>query len=362
MTERSDDRLKPAYLILSDQPAMVEMEIARIKKRAGRKVLEFSFEVFDGQQANAADIVSAANTPPFMSEMRLILIRNVDVLPASEMAAIADYLSDTTSTTCLVMTGKSLSEKADLYRAVSSAGEVIVKNVKRAAIPAMIKKGFQKRGQVPSDALAAYLLSEVGEDLAKLGSEIEKISLYCLGEKVIGLEEAKRVVSRSAETKIFELTDRIGARDIPGSIRALEQLMQTGFERKPKSRGPGGGTSGPPRRPSTAASDFRMVGKEEHAMMILYALANHFRTLLKVKALMEDGADGGLIMRELQIKGTDRTRSFLLDKYRRQCRNFAIEELKRSFELFAGADLALKSTAQPPECVLELLVTSLAAL
>ncbi len=362
MTQRSGDKLKPAYLVLSDQLAMVEMEIARIKKRVGREALDFNFEAFDGLQATGTEIVSAANTPPLMSEMRLILVRNVDVLPAGEMAAIADYLSSPASTACLVMTGRALSEKTDLYRAVSAIGEVIVKKVKRAAIPAMIKKGFQKRGQVASDALVAYLLSEVGEDLSRLGSEIEKISLYCLGEKVIGLEEAKRVVSRSEETRVFELTDRIGARDVPGSLRALEQLLQAGFERKPKSRGSGGEGGGPPGRTSTAASDFKMVGKEEHAIAILYALANHFRNLLKVKALVESGADGGLIVRKLQIKGTDRTKSFLLDKYRRQCGNFAVEELKRAFELFAKADLALKSTAQPPECVLELLVAALAAL
>ena len=361
MTRPVDGQVQPVYLIVSDQPALINLEIEKIKRRMGRATLDFNYDQLDALQVTGLEIISKADTPPFMSDWRLIVVKDVDKLSKGETVHLLDYLKNPFPTTCLVLVGEGVSDKSALYKGVSAVGEIIIRNLERGKIPAMIKKGFHKRGQVASDALVKYLISAVGEDLNRLGNEIEKISLYCQGEKVISLEEARHVVSHADETRIFELTDRIGRRDVLGALRALEQLTQVSFERKPRPKS-ASAVEGRPGWRRTGEAGFRVVSKEEHARLILYLLANHFRALLRAKALLEDGADGHQIIQKLSIKGTDKTKSFLFNKYRQQSQNFAIDELKRATYLFSKADLALKSTGQPPDGVLEMLVVSLTSL
>lgn len=358
MTKAAGVKLKPVYLILGDQPTLVDFEIAKIKKAVGRDALEYNLDQFDAAQISGFQIASAANTPPFMSDHRLVLVRGVDQLLKEDAAALVDYVKNPFPSTCLVMVGETLSEKSALYKAVLSAGEVMVRRAEKDKLPLMVKKAFEKRGQVASNDVIRYLVTAVGEDLTRLGQEIEKVSLYCMDEKVIDLEETKRVVTNTNELKIFELVDRIGMRDKPGALQALEQLLTSGFERKPKSAASESRT----RRRSGSETAFRMVSTEEHIRSVFNLMVSHFRTLLRVRALAESGAGGHEIIAKLAFRGTDRTKNFLLGKYRRQGENFTLDELKRATPLFLKADLALKSTGSSPESVLERLVVSLASL
>lgn len=349
----ASEKLKTAYLILGDDQALVSMEINKIKRKVGKEALEYNYEQIDALESGGATIVAAANTPPFMSDWRFVVTKNVDKLAAAEAGHIVKYLENPSTTTCLVLVGESLAEKGALYKAVAKAGEVIVRRVEKGKVPIMIKTGFQKRGQIASDSVVKLLTQVAGDDMTRLGNEIEKISLYCLDEKVIDLDSARKVVSRSDEARIFELTDRIGARNAQAALKVLEQLMQVGFERK---------------RPSASAyagkkrgEGFRMVGIEEHAHSILHMLAGHFRSLLRAKSLAEAGCNGHEIIEKLGIKGSDSTKSFLLGKFRQQGENFAIEELKDATAHFFEADVALKSSALSPEIILERLVVALAS-
>ncbi|MCL4498777.1 MAG: DNA polymerase III subunit delta [Chloroflexi bacterium] len=353
--------LKPIYLIVGDEPALINLEIAKIKKRVGKAALEFNFDQFSAYQASAEEVIACTNTSPFMADRRLVLFRNVEKLPKEDIVRLASYAANPAGSACLVLLADSLNDRSPLYKAANQSGDVILRKVEMGKIPAMIKKGFEKRGQVVSDAVVKHLVGAVGGDITRLGHEVEKISLYCLDQKVISLDDIRLLVVRSDETRIFELTDRIGMRDLPGAVRVLEQLLQSGFEKKNKPASSGEGGRARRRTSGEAPVEYRMVSTEEHVRWMFRLLVNHFRALLRAKALLEAGAGDAEIAERLGVKGPDRTRAFLVGKYRRQCDNFALGELRDFVNLFMKTDLALKSTGQPPEGLLERLVVALAS-
>ncbi|HZD59702.1 MAG TPA: DNA polymerase III subunit delta, partial [Anaerolineae bacterium] len=73
--------LKPIYLIHGDGK-MIEDALVRLKKRISNQVdLDFNFDQFNGSRVSAAEIIQAANTLPFMSEKRLVIVKEADKLP-----------------------------------------------------------------------------------------------------------------------------------------------------------------------------------------------------------------------------------------------------------------------------------------
>ena len=70
---------KPVYLIYGDQDLLLERALEQLKRSVGELAdLDFNSETFDGENANADEIVAACNTLPFASERRLVVVRNVD--------------------------------------------------------------------------------------------------------------------------------------------------------------------------------------------------------------------------------------------------------------------------------------------
>ncbi|MHB0976388.1 MAG: DNA polymerase III subunit delta [Candidatus Aquicultorales bacterium] len=338
--------LKPAYLVVGED-MLVRQEIDKIKKVLGPEVLELSCDRFDASTASGAEIVAAASTPPFFCEHRLVLVSNIDKLAAAERKVVAAYLGNPSDTACLVMIGASpLGERNEILKATRAAGEVVNRELERGKIPPMVKKAFQNRGQAVGEGVVRLLVESAGDDLEKLKNEIEKVSLYCLNKKIVGEQDVRHVLSPSDETKIFEVTDRICARDIRGALKALDAIVQDGFERRYRGK-------------DAKPGDYRMVSKAEHARSILTLLVNHFRALLRLKSLLQQGAGSEEIVEKLGLKGS--ARNFLIGKYRKQAAAFSLAGLRKAPSIFVGADLDLKSS-RPPELVLERLIVELATL
>lgn len=93
----------------------------------------------------------------------------------------------------------------------------------RRAIPAAAKDIFGKAG-LRLDPRAAILLAErTGGDLLAISQEAKKLSAYgpdgVIDEKII-----QRVVSSASEVSVYPFFDRLGERDLPSALRALDEV------------------------------------------------------------------------------------------------------------------------------------------
>src|SRR5438552_8071413 len=60
-------------------------------------------EVFEGAEVAVDDVVRAASTLPFMTAMRLVVVRRCQALPVKEAEALAAYGRDPNPSTCLLL-------------------------------------------------------------------------------------------------------------------------------------------------------------------------------------------------------------------------------------------------------------------
>ncbi|PIY36985.1 MAG: DNA polymerase III subunit delta, partial [Candidatus Aquicultor secundus] len=69
---------------------MIDEALARLRKRISAQFdLDFNFDQFSGAETNAGKIMQAANTLPFMSDKRLIIVKDVEKLSSEDTSQLA---------------------------------------------------------------------------------------------------------------------------------------------------------------------------------------------------------------------------------------------------------------------------------
>ncbi len=222
--------LKPVYLIHGSEDLLLEQAVTRLKKRlAAVADLDFNLDTFDGETAAADDIVAAANTLPFMSERRLVIVNRADKLSTDHLGTLADYAADPNPETTLVLVAAKMAKNLRVYKAIDKLGGIAeYKAPGKHEYPKTVVGMFAERGRRIGLDAAEVLVRAVGHDLRRIAIEIDKIIAFSGSEETLSREEVEQVVSATAPTSIFAFLDALGSRDARAALRLLAALLADG--------------------------------------------------------------------------------------------------------------------------------------
>lgn len=317
-------KLKPVYLVYGQERLLLEDAVSRLKARlAAQGDLDFNYDVFRGDADRPEAILAAAQTLPFMSEKRLVVVRDVHLMHAEAQKTLAAYVADSSPDTVFVMVAEKMAKNSVLYKAVEKARGTIhqYEAPKKSEYPAWIRGRLAERGKKVTAAAAGRIFEVIGEDLGRLTNEIEKICLYHLDKASLDTEDVDAVLTATTQASIFELTDSLGSRNSRRALRTLENL----------------------------------AGRNEPVPAIYHMVVRHMRMLLATKALLERGVTHtGAIARELK------TIPFVAGKYREQSRNFTAQQLRSTVRDLVDIDFRVKSGRAELRTALEQFVVRIA--
>ena len=222
--------LKPVYLIYGSEELLLERAARRLRDRlAAVADLDFNMETFDGGSASADEIVNAANTMPFMSERRLVIVRDVDKMDSSALETLAAYARDPASFTCLVLIATRIAKNSKLYRAAAANGVAYEYAApRRTGYAAEVVKLLREHGKQISASCAQRVVDLVGRDLRRLDAEAGKLAAYVGEQERITAGDVEQAVSVGATVSVFELTDAVGDRDTLRALTILGRLLDAG--------------------------------------------------------------------------------------------------------------------------------------
>lgn len=316
--------LKQTYLIYGREHMLLEEAVGRLRARlAEQGDLDFNYDVFRGDADEPETIVSAAQTLPFMSERRLVVVRDVHLMPADAQRVLADYVANPSPETCLVLVAEKMTKSSVLYKAVEKAGGTIheYEAPRKSEYPSWIRARLAEHGKSVTPAAAGRIFEVIGEDLGRLQNEIEKLALYYDDKAQLDTDDVDEVLSATTQASIFELTDSLGNRNARKALQTLEKL----------------------------------VGRNEPVTAIYHMVVKHMRMLLATKALVERGVtNSGAIARELRLI------PFVAGKYREQSRNFTDEQLRKIQRQLVDIDFRVKSGRAELRIALEQFVVRIA--
>lgn len=221
--------LKPVYLIFGSEQLLLDRAVRRLRDRLAKVAdLDFNLELFDGDSATADEVTNAANTMPFMSERRLVIVRGVDKMSAADQTALADYAKDPAPYTALVLVAAKVNRGSRLYKAVDALGGASEYPApKRGEYPAEVTKLFAEHGKRASSEAARTLVETVGRDLRRLDSEVDKVVAYVGERSTVDVSDISAVVS-VGDVSVFEFLDAMGSRDTGTALRLLGRLIGAG--------------------------------------------------------------------------------------------------------------------------------------
>lgn len=223
-----DQQLLPAYLVVGEDALKREATMKRLRARlSSMGDLSFNSDSFSGEAASGADIVSACNTLPFASPVRLVEVKKVEALGKADAEAIVTYLSAPSETTVLALVGDKLAKNTRLYKAVAALGKSAVIDCeppKRRELPKLVRSMAQGYGITLTPAAVEKLIDLAGEDTVRLDGELKKISLSHRGGDSVNEHEVASMVGRTAEAKPWEFVDAFSARNVHGCLECLGRM------------------------------------------------------------------------------------------------------------------------------------------
>ena len=311
----------PVYLLLGPEEHLRRRAVDLLRKKVvADEALAFNFSVFEAGSAPMAAAVAAANTFPLGSRHRMVVVTGMETLPAEEAAVLQAYVEGPQSKTVLLLSAAEMDRRSALYRRLSETAAVVeFPKLKAFELERWAEERLRQDGLRISQSAARKLVDLAGADLDTLLQEVDKLALYCDGQKAIPDSAVDTLVRGSRQRSIFELTRAIGKRDRNQAFRILGSLIEAG----------------------------------EAPLYVVNMLARHFRQVLIAREMTRQGRSPGEIATAAQIPG------FLRDEFLNQVRALAPGLAERMYHLLADADRRFKSTGVDERMFLERLIAAL---
>ena len=226
--KKQEAPLLPVYLIVGEDALKRDTVMKRLRARlSSMGDLSFNADEFDGETAQGGDIVTACNTVPFASPVRLVEVRAVDKLKKADAEQLVSYLGSPNGSTVLALVAEKLAKNTRLYKAVAACGKTAVIDcapLKRYELPRTVRSMAVTHGVTLTEGAAVKLVDLVGEDTVHLDSELKKIALAHRGTDAVNEHEIVDMVSRTAEVKPWEFVDAFAARDVRKCLLYLGRM------------------------------------------------------------------------------------------------------------------------------------------
>ena len=281
---------------------------------------------FDGPDYELRLVVDAAQTPPFLTDKRVVIARDVSRFNADELPPVLHYLDDPLDSSELVLAeggeGR-LSKK--LVDGVKAVGTIIATAPPKRAgdRAAWVRDQLRSAGLQLDGRAIQRLVDWLGEEPGRLDGVVGTlVGAYGAGSK-LGESDIEPFLGEAGGVPPWDFTDAIAAGDTTTALTLLGRMIH------------GGG---------------------RHPLQIMATLHSHYGNLAKL-----DGADAHTEQDAMAATGIKS--AYPAKKALQHYRKLGAGPAKRAMELLAEADLDLRGGKDlEAELVMEVLVARLSRL
>ncbi len=310
MTKTNVTELLPAYLVTGTDELKRETVVRRLRDRIAKLGdLSLNSQVFAAESADGTQIVTACNTMPFASPMRLVQVNDADRLKKAEQERIISYLSHPSDTTVLLLVASGVAKNTRLYKAVAALGKTAIIDcapIKRGELPNRVRAMAVGHGIALTESASNALVDLVGENTVALDAALQKIALSHSGTDPVNDNEVSQMVSRTAEVKPWDFVDAFSGRNLKKCL-----LLR-----------------------------MRMDSVTSYALMAM--CVNRVRELMCAQSLAARG-QGGLLAKQLNMP------PWRVRNHMAWARGFTAQELREALLSARNAEAAMKSGTDPEE-------------
>lgn len=306
---------KRFYLLFGEEEFLKQSYKKRLRQAvAGDDTMNYNY--FEGKGLDVQELISLANTMPFFSDRRLILVEDSGCFKAAS-DELVEALPEIPDTTCMVFVESAVDKRNRLYKKVKELGSAVeLKRQSASQLAVWAGRILAQNGRKITSSDMNLFLERTGDDMETIRTELEKLISYTMGQEIVAREDIEAVTTVQVTNKIFDMVTAIVAGKTKTAMDRYEDLLTL----------------------------------KEPPMRILFLIARQFNQILLVKEMMASGNDKSAIASKLKIP------PFAAAKLMPQARNFTKEQLAGCVEACVEAEEAVKTGRLGDRLAVELLI------
>jgi len=277
----------------------------------------------DGDEAAIAEILDEVRTTPFLTDQRVVAVRGADGFVSKHRDILEKYFEKPAATGILVLTVAGWDARTRLAKMLPKIGTLIeLTPPPRWKLPEHLMQYAAGKHQMKLNKDAAEMLVElIGEELAQLYNEVDKLALFAHGAPAIRLDHVEALTGHHRIYDAFEVIDAV----IGGNAGQAVSRLRNMFE-------------------EDKSTEYSAVG----------AFAFHLRRMFQAKALLEKRTSPVEIAKQLRIWSNK-------DRFFAQLQRISLAQIAAFLEELAAIDHATKTGQGQAPVLIEQLVLKLAS-
>ena len=295
------DNYSPFYLLSGKETYFIDsISSILINKIVQESSKEFDFTKFYGQDTSASEIVESARRFPMLSKYNLIVVKEAQNMRISEYDYLAKYVSLPSKHSIIVFCykNKEFDKRKKLYKNVKIYGEFgNFRNINDNQLLNWIRdRAYNIKIEISPIAIE-LLVSNIGNNLSRLDSELKKLKIIVSEGETINQEHIEKYVGISKDFNTFELQTAIGLGYFSKAFQIAKFLSSN--------------------------------SRENPIILILGGLHTYFYKLILLKTLGNDSSKVGI-------------NPYFLGEYKKASERFSVKQISQALEYIMKADLKSK--------------------
>lgn len=309
------------YLLYGEETYLVRQYRDKLKNALLPEGDTMNYSYFEGKDTSAEEIIDLAETMPFFSDRRLLLLENTGFFKNSN-DKMAEYIKTVPEATVMVFAEKEVDRRNRLYKAVKASGKAL------EAIPPgedvlirWIGQRLKKENITMKRQALQLFLSKTDANMELIDKELEKLICYTSGRSSIEEEDVEEICASQVTNQIFQMIEAL-------SMQKQKQALDLYYD---------------------------LLALKEAPMRILFLIARQFRILWQIREMQKKHVDMKIMASKLGIP------EFVVRKNISQASRFQTEHLKMYVKECVELEEAVKTGRLNDRMAVEIILCNLPA-
>lgn len=313
----------PVYIFKGNEKYLKKEALDKLKRALLKKGSEaLNFNIYDLGKCDPREILDTLRSAPFMSEKRIVVLRDIGSCSERDRGLIIDYAKKPYQKSCLIIDISKDELQDGFYANIRLyAKEVLFIPVKGDKLISWIRTELKKRAKLIRYEAAA-MLTEIKEDsLDDLITEIDKLVSYVGGRSMITTEDIEKIIGGSVMRNVFELVDALSGKDAKKSLLVSSDLLKA----------------------------------RKSVPEILGLIGWQLRRIKKAKELISKGAPEKAVYEKCRVP------HYHAEKFLREVKLFTKKDIDEGMKSLLDVDYGIKTGHLKPKDALEILIIKICA-
>jgi DNA polymerase-3 subunit delta len=223
---------KPVYWLEGEEDYFIDEVVSYAENHILTEAeAGFNLTVFYGRDADWTAVINACRRYPMFAERQVVLLKEAQQM--RDIDKLEAYIEHPQPSTIFVVSykEKKVDGRSRLAKVLKEKGELLTtKKLYDNQLPEWAMEVIRRKGFTITPKGLNLLVEHIGNDLGRIASEIDKLSVNIGKGREITEDDIENYVGISKEYNVFELQNALARKDLAGCIRIIQY-----FDANPKA-------------------------------------------------------------------------------------------------------------------------------